>query len=160
MPLGSVPSTKTLGGGQLVFQAGYHSHKRIFKTHPINTYFSGMKNPKYAFLYLFFLISRHGLSKICQYDQKPALFSKFAHFCIPNDVRAYIVWSWKTTLITWIFWWWYPTSKKQINNKISYNHRNHEIGLCGVIKQKQSEVGQIQFHFLTNGMHHFHSYIL
>ena len=32
----------------------------------------------------------------------------FAHL---NDVRVYIAWSWKTTLITWIFLrGWYPTS--------------------------------------------------
>ena len=42
------------------------------------------------------------------YDQKHTLFSSFAPL---NDVRAYIAWSWKTTLITWIFLrGWYPTS--------------------------------------------------
>ena len=38
------------GGGALVFQAGYHSCKKTFKTHPKHV-FSGMKiDPKYAFL--------------------------------------------------------------------------------------------------------------
>ena len=44
--------------------------------------------------------------KICLYDQKHTLFSNFAPL---NDVRAYSAWSWKTTLITWIFGRaWYP----------------------------------------------------
>ena len=46
----------------------------------------------------------HVLSKICQYDQKHTLFSNFAHFAPLNDIRAYIAWSWKTTLIMWIFY--------------------------------------------------------
>ena len=44
------------GGGPLVFQAGYHSCKKTFKTHPKHI-LSGMKiDPKYAFLHAFFLI--------------------------------------------------------------------------------------------------------
>ena len=39
-------------------------------------------------------------------------FFPILHVFAPlNDVRAYIAWSWKTTLITWIFLrGWYPTS--------------------------------------------------
>ena len=72
------------------------------------TYFSGMKiDPKYAFLHAFFC---HVLSKICLYDQKTHLFFPILHVFAPlNDVRAYSAWSWKTTLITWIFGRaWYP----------------------------------------------------
>ena len=44
-------------GRALVFQVGYHPRKRTFKTHPINTHFSGMKTDlKYAFLHAFFLV--------------------------------------------------------------------------------------------------------
>ena len=45
----------------------------------------------------------HVLSKICQNDQKHTLFSNFARFCTPKRCHAYIAWSWKTTLIMWIF---------------------------------------------------------
>ena len=38
-------------------------------------------------------------------------FASLHVFAPLNDVRAYIAWSWKTTLITWIFLrGWYPTS--------------------------------------------------
>ena len=44
-----VGSIIDIQGGTLVFQAGYHPHKRTFKTHPKQV-FSGMKiDPKYAF---------------------------------------------------------------------------------------------------------------
>ena len=47
---------------------------------------------------------RQVLSKICQYDQKHTFFLQILHFFSPlNDVRAYIAWSWKTTLIMWFF---------------------------------------------------------
>ena len=49
-------------------------------------------------------------SKICLYDQKHTLFFPILHVFAPlNDVRTYSAWSWKTTLITWIFGRaWYP----------------------------------------------------
>ena len=103
---------KSTRGGALVFQAGYHARKMTFKTHP-NTYFSGMKiDPKYALVHAFLLICPSYPLKICHYDQKDTLFSQFCTFFVPlNDVRAYIAWSWKMTLITWIFLrGWYPTS--------------------------------------------------
>ena len=46
---------------------------------------------------------RHVLSKICHNDQKHTLFLILHVFAPLNDVRAYIAWSWKTTLITWFF---------------------------------------------------------
>ena len=74
------------------------------------TYFSGMKkDPKYAFLHAFFLIC---LSCSFQfvYMTKNTPFFPILHVFAPlNDVRAYSAWSWKTTLITWIFGQaWYP----------------------------------------------------
>ena len=36
----------------------------------------------------------------------PTPFSNFARFAPLNDIRAYIAWSWKTTLITLIFFTW------------------------------------------------------
>ena len=75
------------------------------------TYFSGMKikiDPKLNthFCMHFPSFVSHVLSKICLYDQKHTLFSNFAPL---NDVRTYSAWSWKTTLITWVFGRaWYP----------------------------------------------------
>ena len=75
------------------------------------TYFSGMKiDLKYAFLHAFFLICL-----LCPFPNlsiwpKTHPFFQFCTFLHPlNDVCAYIAWSWKTTLITWIFGQaWYP----------------------------------------------------
>ena len=39
------------GGGGLVFQAGYHPHKRTFKTHPKHIFLGTKIDPKYAFLH-------------------------------------------------------------------------------------------------------------
>ena len=46
-----------VGGGTLVCQAGYHLHKRTFKTHPKHVFFRDENRPyKYVFLLAFFLI--------------------------------------------------------------------------------------------------------
>ena len=53
--LGNQPLSKK-ARGLLVFQAGYHPHKRTFK-HTLSMYFPGMKiDPKYVFLHAFILI--------------------------------------------------------------------------------------------------------
>ena len=67
-------------------------------------------DPKCACLYAFFLICLSCPFQNLQHDQKTYLFSPD---CAPlNDVCTYIAWSWKTTLITWFYFWrgWYPTS--------------------------------------------------
>ena len=68
------------------------------------TYFSGMKiDPKYAFLPVMFFPK-------FVYMTKNTPFFPILHVVAPlNDVGAYSAWSWKITLITWIFGWaWYP----------------------------------------------------
>ena len=75
------------------------------------TYFSGMKiDPKYAFLHAFFLICPSCPLQNLSIWPKTHPFFPILHVFAPlNDVRAYSVWSWKPTLITWIFGWaWYP----------------------------------------------------
>ena len=68
-------------------------------------YFSGMKiDPKYAFFACIFL--NFGVMSfpkfVCMTKNTP--FFPILHVFAPlNDVRAYSAWSWKTTLITWIF---------------------------------------------------------
>ena len=90
-------------GGHVYFRLDIILVKGLSK-HTLITYFSGMKiNPKYVFLHPFFRICHHVLSKISQYDQKHVLFSILHVFAPLNNVRTYIAWSWKTTLITWIF---------------------------------------------------------
>ena len=74
-------------------------------------YFSGMKiDPKYAFLYAFCLIFLSCPFQNLSISPKIHPFFPILHVFAPlNDVRAYIAWSWKTTLITWIFGRaWYP----------------------------------------------------
>ena len=68
------------------------------------------KDPKYAFLHAFFLICLSCSFQNLFIWPKTHLFFQILHIFSPlNDVRAYSVWSWKTTLITWIFGRaWYP----------------------------------------------------
>ena len=75
------------------------------------TYFSGTKkDPKYAFLHAFFLNLPIMFFPKFVYTTKNTPFFPILHVFAPlNDVRAYSAWSWKTTLIMWIFGWaWYP----------------------------------------------------
>ena len=99
------------GGGHLYFRLDIIRVKGFLK-HTLNTYFSGMKiDPKYAFLLAFFLIWASCPFQNLSIWPKTYPFFQFCTFLHPNDVRAYIALSWKTTLITWIFLrGWYPTS--------------------------------------------------
>ena len=75
------------------------------------TYFSGMKiDPNYAFLHAFFLICPSCPFQNLSIWPKTHPFFPILHVFAPlNAVRAYSAWSWKTTLITWIFGRaWYP----------------------------------------------------
>ena len=72
---------------------------------------AGMKiDRKYAFLHAFFLICLPCSFPKFVYMTKNTPFFPILHVFAPlNDVRAYSAWSWKTTLITWIFGRaWYP----------------------------------------------------
>ena len=75
------------------------------------TYYSGMKkDPKYAFLHAFFLICLScSFQNLSIWPKTHPFFPILNVFAPLNDVRPYSAWSWKTTLITWIFGWaWYP----------------------------------------------------
>ena len=91
---------------------GYQARPWTHKKHPkLITYFSGMKiDPRYGFLHAFFLICLSCPFQNLSIWPKIHPFFQFCTFFAPlNDVCAYITWSWKTTLITWIFGWaWYP----------------------------------------------------
>ena len=100
------------GGGPLVFQAGYHPRKRTFKTYPKHVFFRYENRPKihvFACVFLnFFIIS---FPRFVNMTKNTPFFPILHVFAPLNDVRAYIDWSWKTTLIMWIFLrGWYPTS--------------------------------------------------
>ena len=122
-------------GGHLYFRLDIILVKGLSK-HTLNTKFSCMKiDPKYAFLHAFFLIFPSCPFQNMSVWQKNTPFPPILHVFAPlNDVRAYIARSWKTTLITWIFWrGWYPTSNtsappqilssdlKEANDKLSWN---------------------------------------
>ena len=75
------------------------------------TYYSGMKkDPKYAFVHAFFLICLSCSFQNLSIWPKTHPFFPILHVFTPlNDVRTYSAWSWKTTLIKWIFGRaWYP----------------------------------------------------
>ena len=67
-------------------------------------------------------------------------FFPILHVFAPlNDVRVNIAWSWKTTLITWIFLrGWYPTSDTS-DPPPGYAQREKEV------------INQIKFHPQTSG---------
>ena len=100
------------GGGHLYFRLDIILVKGLSK-HTLNMYFLGMKiDPKYAFLHAFFLnLSAMYFPKLVNMTKNTPFFPILHVFAPLNDVRAYTAWSWKTTLITWIFLrGWYPTS--------------------------------------------------
>ena len=92
------------GGGHLYFRLDIIRVKGLSK-HTLNTYFAGMIiNPKYAFLHAFFFnLSVMSFPKFVIRPKTYPFFPILHVFAPLNDVRAYIAWSWKTTLITWIF---------------------------------------------------------
>ena len=90
-------------GGALVFQAGYHPRKRIFKTHPKHVFFRYENRP------VFLNLSVMSIQKFVNMTKNIPFFPILHVFAPLNDVRTYIALSWKT--ITWIFLrGWYPTS--------------------------------------------------
>ena len=98
------------GGGTRMARGGIRLVHGLTKSTLIK-YFSGMKtDPKYAFLHAFFLISLSRSFQNLSIWLKTHLFFPILHVFAPlNDVRAYSAWSWKTTIITWIFGRaWYP----------------------------------------------------
>ena len=76
---------RALPGGPLVFQAGYHSCKTTFKTHPKHILFRYENRPKYAFLHAFFLICVScPLQNLSIWPKAYLFFSNFARFCTPK----------------------------------------------------------------------------
>ena len=74
------------------------------------TYLSGMKiDPKYAFLHAFFSICPSCPFQNLSMTKNTPFFPILHVFAPLNELRAYSAWSWKTTLIMWIFGRaWYP----------------------------------------------------
>ena len=72
------------GGGALVFQAGYHPPKRIFKTHPKHIFFRYENRPLNMFLHAFFLNCASRPFQNLSMWPKTYPFSNFARFCTPK----------------------------------------------------------------------------
>ena len=104
-----------LGGvwwGHLYFRLDIILVKGLLK-HTVNTYFSGMKeDPKYMFLHVFCKnFSVMSFTKFVSMTKNTPFFPILHVFAPLTNVRVYIAWSWKITLITWIFSrGWYLTS--------------------------------------------------
>ena len=99
--------------GPLVFQAGYHPRKMTFKTHPKHVFFRDENRPLIrVFACIFLNLSVMSFPKFANLTQNTPFFPIWHVLAPLNDVREYIAWSWKITLITWFFFirGWYPTS--------------------------------------------------
>ena len=92
--------------GKREYQACPWTHKK----HPNHVFVRYEKDPKYAFLHAFFLIYLSCSFQKLSIMTKNTPFFPILHLFAPlNNVRTYSAWSWKTTLITWIFGRaWYP----------------------------------------------------
>ena len=91
--------------GPLAFQAGYHPRKRTFKTQTLNT----------RFACVFLNLSVMSFENLSIWQKNTPFFPILHVFTPLNDVRAYIAWSWKTTLITWIFFFYEDGIQLQIH---------------------------------------------
>ena len=88
------------------------------KTHPFFPIF------QYAFLHAFFLICPPCPFQNLSIWPKTHLFFPILHvFALLSDVRAYIAWSWKTTLINFF-------SRMISNLKYKCPPQGHIVGLC------------------------------
>ena len=91
------------GGEHLYFRLDIILVKGLSKR-TLNTYFSDVKiDPKYVFFAYVFVNLCHVLSKFVNMTENIPCFPNVHIFEPLNDVCVYIAWSWKTTLITWIF---------------------------------------------------------
>ena len=100
----------TLPGGATHMARGGIRLVHGFTKSTLITYYSGIKkDPKYAFLHAFFSICLSCSFQNLSLWPKTHFFPILHVFAPLNDVRAYSAWSWKTTLIMWIFGQaWYP----------------------------------------------------
>ena len=77
---------------------------KILSKHTLSTYFPRIKiHPNYASLHDFFFFIFPSPLQIFSNDKNTPFFLILHNFTLLNDVRTYIVRSWKTTLITWFF---------------------------------------------------------
>ena len=89
-------------GGALVCQAGYYPRKRTFKTYPKHVFFSYKNRCVFACISLNLSIT--SFPKLATMTKNTPFFAILHVFAPLNDVGAYIAWSWKSTLIMWIFY--------------------------------------------------------
>ena len=78
-------------GGPLVFQAGYHPRKRIFKTHPKHVFFRYENRPLIrVFASVFLHLNVMSIQKFVNMTKNIPFFPILHVFAPLNDVRAYI----------------------------------------------------------------------
>ena len=97
-------------GGHSNGKRGYQARPWTHKKHPNHVFFKYENRPLIrVFACIFLNLSIMSFPKFV-YMPKNTPFFQILHVFAPlNDVRAYSAWSWKTTLITWIFGRaWYP----------------------------------------------------
>ena len=98
------------GGEHSNGKRGYQARPWTHKKHPNHVSFRYEKRPRIRVLHAFFLICLSCPFQNLSIWPKTHFFFSILHVFAPlNDVGAYIAWSWKTILITWIFGRaWYP----------------------------------------------------
>ena len=81
------------------------SYKRTFKAHLKHVIFRYENRPQiHIFACTFLNLCIMSFPKFVNMTKNTPYFP-ILHILLPlNDIRAYIAWSWKTTLITWIFY--------------------------------------------------------
>ena len=106
----SISGDCTSRGGHSNGKRGYQARPWAHKKHPNHVFFRYENRPYLCvFACIFLNLSVMSFPKFVYMTQNTPFFPILHVFAPLNPVRAYSAWSWKTTLITWIFGRaWYP----------------------------------------------------
>ena len=139
----AVTSTRILlPGGHSNGKRGYQARPWTHKKHPNHVFFRHENRPLIrVFACIFLNLPVMSFPKFVYMTKNTPFFPILHVFAPLNDVRAYIAWSWKTTLITWIFGRaWYPPW--------------HSSGPSGILLDALSKFNVLTYHHIcTESVH-------